>query len=356
MLCTIVRGKYVVAEVVRRVPPHRMDVVPAALRIVVLDQQVRPLDPEVVPLAGRRAARPGEREVLHARRFDPPHLRGRHVGGQPPGEPGHQLDERVQPLRGQLGTPHALGPAAQVAQDRPLRVGDPVIGLRLEDVIGQFLRADARHHAGGEVRRRPVIDHRGRPLPLRQRGHERSSPRLVVRERRERTVSGGNAAEHARGGGDMLAACHGEIQRHVMPGELPAPRPGTARRPEDPETVPFRVEQVRDRGGVKEHHRPPHVLHRHDRHDLRVPGHAHRGRDQPVRELALRVGEGSDGKPGPGRLGQVRPFPPRSVKFKIVIQNVPLRLVKHRAERDRGSSHLSRGLRCQERPGAAGLH
>jgi hypothetical protein len=212
MLRAIVRGKKIVAEVVGRVPPHRMDVVPAALRVVVLDQQVRALDPEVVPLAGRGAARPGEREVLHPRRFDPPHLRGRHVGGQPPGEPRHQLDERVQPLRGQLGTEHALGPAAQVAQDRPFRVGDPVIGLRLEDVVGQFPRADARHHSGGEVRRRPVIDHRGRPLPGRQRRHERSSPRLIVRQRRERPVSGGNAAEHARGGGDVPAVRHGEIQ------------------------------------------------------------------------------------------------------------------------------------------------
>ncbi|MGB6615349.1 MAG: hypothetical protein WBE95_14800 [Trebonia sp.] len=48
-----------------------MHVVPAALRVVVLDEQVRPLDPVVVPLAWRRAARPREREVLRPRGVDP---------------------------------------------------------------------------------------------------------------------------------------------------------------------------------------------------------------------------------------------------------------------------------------------
>ena len=49
---TVVLGQHVVAEVVGRVPPGRMDVVPVSLGVVVLDEQRRPLDPVVMPFPG----------------------------------------------------------------------------------------------------------------------------------------------------------------------------------------------------------------------------------------------------------------------------------------------------------------
>jgi hypothetical protein len=52
MVRTVVRRQHVVAEIVRRVPPRRMDVVAVSLGVVVLDEQCRSLDPVVMPLAG----------------------------------------------------------------------------------------------------------------------------------------------------------------------------------------------------------------------------------------------------------------------------------------------------------------
>ena len=48
----VVLGQHVVAEIVRRVPPRRMDVGAVSLRVVVLDEQGRALHPVVVPVAG----------------------------------------------------------------------------------------------------------------------------------------------------------------------------------------------------------------------------------------------------------------------------------------------------------------
>jgi hypothetical protein len=347
MLRAVVGRQYVVTEVVARVPPHRMHVVPAALRVVVLDEQVRPLNPVVVPLARRRAARPREREVLRPRRVDPRQLRRRDLVRQPPSECRHQRDERVQLPAVQVGAAHPLRPVPQVAEDRPFRIGDPVVRLRAEDVVRQLRGTDPRHHPGSEVRRRPVPDDRGGTLRAGQRADELTPARLVVRQRRQRPVRGGHAAEHARGGGQVPPAGDGEVQRHVVPRQLPAPRCRAARRPEDPEAVPLGVKQVRDRRRVQQHERPPHVLHRHDGDDLRVPRHADRRRDQPVRELALRVGERSDRQPAPLGLRQVRPLPPRPGKFKIICQNVPLRLIERIAERGRGGGHPRRRLRRQ---------
>jgi hypothetical protein len=259
-----------------------VDVVAAALRVVVLDEQVRPLDPEVVPLARGRAARPREGEVLRPSRLQPGHLRRGHLPGQPPGERRDDAHQRVQPGAVQVGAAHALRPVPQVGQQRALGVVDPVVRLGLKDVVGQLDRADSRHHAGGEVRRRPVVDDRVRALRPGQRVDEVVSARLVVRERRQRPVGGGHAAEHARGARHEIAR-HGEIQRHVVPGQLPAPRRLAPRRPEEPEAVPLGVEQVGDPRRGEQHQRPPHVLHRHDRDDLGVPGHADRLGDQPVR-------------------------------------------------------------------------
>src|SRR5581483_10917081 len=51
---TVVSREQVIAEVTARRPPHRVDVVAAALRVVVLDQQSRSLHAVVVPVPALR--------------------------------------------------------------------------------------------------------------------------------------------------------------------------------------------------------------------------------------------------------------------------------------------------------------
>ena len=65
-LAAVVLGQRVVAEVGGEVAPHRMDVVGAVLGVVVLDQRRRPVHAEVVRLARRERARPGEAEAVEA--------------------------------------------------------------------------------------------------------------------------------------------------------------------------------------------------------------------------------------------------------------------------------------------------
>ena len=92
----VVRGQHVVAEIVHRVPPRRMDVVAVGLGVVVLDEQRGSLDAVVVSLPGRRAARPGEGEVVHAGAFQVVQLGPGHLVGQPPRERPDQGRERVE--------------------------------------------------------------------------------------------------------------------------------------------------------------------------------------------------------------------------------------------------------------------
>ncbi len=66
----VVLGQHIVAEITGRVPPHRVNVVAVRLGVVVLDEQRRPLDAEVMPLAGFGAARPGEGEVVQPGAFE----------------------------------------------------------------------------------------------------------------------------------------------------------------------------------------------------------------------------------------------------------------------------------------------
>src|SRR5690606_15504516 len=65
-----VLAEQIAAEVAVEVAPHRVDVVAVVLRVVVLDQERRPLDPVVVALAALGRSRPGEGNVLDARLFD----------------------------------------------------------------------------------------------------------------------------------------------------------------------------------------------------------------------------------------------------------------------------------------------
>jgi hypothetical protein len=80
----------------------------------------------------------------------------------------------------------------------------------------------------------------------------------------------------------------------VVPGELPSPGRLT-RLAEHLEAVPVRIEEAGGRRGQ----RPQHVLHRHHRDDLGVPGQAGTGDDQLVPEPALVLVERADRQPGP---------------------------------------------------------
>src|ERR1039457_7347047 len=64
-MAAVVLGQHVVAEIIGRVPPHRVDVIAVALGVVVLDEQPWSLDAEIMPLSGFGAARPGKDEVVH---------------------------------------------------------------------------------------------------------------------------------------------------------------------------------------------------------------------------------------------------------------------------------------------------
>ena len=60
-------AQQVAAEVAGEVAPYRVDVVAVVLRVVVLDEERRALDPIVVLLAALDRARPGEGDLLDAR-------------------------------------------------------------------------------------------------------------------------------------------------------------------------------------------------------------------------------------------------------------------------------------------------
>src|SRR5579862_4691806 len=91
VLLPVVLSQHVVAEVAGRIAPYRMDVVAVALGVVVLDEQRRSLDAEVMPLPGFGAARPGEREVVEPGPLQRVHLHPGHLVRQPPGERPDQL-------------------------------------------------------------------------------------------------------------------------------------------------------------------------------------------------------------------------------------------------------------------------
>src|SRR5256712_6199403 len=60
MPAAVVLAEDVQGEVPRRVPPDGMDVVCVVLRVVVLDEEPRPMQPEVVRVAGFEGTGPGE--------------------------------------------------------------------------------------------------------------------------------------------------------------------------------------------------------------------------------------------------------------------------------------------------------
>ena len=102
-LLAIVLAQRVVAEIGGEVAPHRVDVVGAVLGVVVLDQGDRPVDAEVIGLARRERARPGEAEALPAPAPSPaasgrPEGRARGCRGSGPSAP-RRADATGRPWR-----------------------------------------------------------------------------------------------------------------------------------------------------------------------------------------------------------------------------------------------------------------
>ena len=160
----VMLGQHVIAEIVGGVTPHRVDVIAVALSVVVLDEQRRTLDAEVVPVAARGAARPGEGEVIEPGAFDGAQLDPGHLVGQPSRERPDQRAELVKLLPGQLAGGQAPGTGADVAEQVPFVLGEVVVGFGAEHGVGPFGVTDPGHHPGGEVRRRAMVNDRGVPL------------------------------------------------------------------------------------------------------------------------------------------------------------------------------------------------
>ena len=119
-----------------------MDVVGAVLGVVVLDQGGRAMDAEIVSLARRQRARPGEAEAAELLLHNPPLLRCHQVGRQ-------GADEAVdgmavlEPLRLTLAV-RLAGAAGSLPDNLVLRLGMPIPHATAGFGVEQPLPAVAR--------------------------------------------------------------------------------------------------------------------------------------------------------------------------------------------------------------------
>src|ERR1700736_311310 len=112
----VVRSQHVVAEIVRRVPPRRMNVVAVSLGVVVLDEQRRSLDAEVMPLPRFGAPRPGEGEAIETSACEAVQLGPARLARQPPRDRPPQGRERINLPLGQRSTRDTLRTRPNVAE------------------------------------------------------------------------------------------------------------------------------------------------------------------------------------------------------------------------------------------------
>ena len=216
----VVLGQQVAAEVAGVVAPHAVHVVGVALRVVVLDEERRPLDAVVVRLALGLAAHPDEADAVEsgvAHLGQPLVGDGAGLGG------GVLLDDRPQ---GRL----LVGVEVLVRHPEVFEQGDPPLGAG-QDVAGRLVR---------EQRRRALL--------VVQRSEQR--PRLVFLAAedpqalpRPAAHLGRVRAEELGGGGDG-AVDDGPVLRDVVPLVAPTPRGAVARLAEDHEEVEVRVADV----------------------------------------------------------------------------------------------------------------
>src|SRR5215213_7186255 len=73
LVCLVVLGEQITAEVVAKVAPHRVDVVGVGLLVVVFHEHRRTMDAVIVRLADLGAARPGEAQLTEATVLDVAH-------------------------------------------------------------------------------------------------------------------------------------------------------------------------------------------------------------------------------------------------------------------------------------------
>src|SRR5215207_11747819 len=85
LVCLVVLGEQIAAEVVAQVAPHGVDVIRVGLLVVVLDEDRRSMDAIIVRLANLGAARPGEAQLAESTVLDVSHRvrarGGRHAAG-----------------------------------------------------------------------------------------------------------------------------------------------------------------------------------------------------------------------------------------------------------------------------------
>lgn len=152
-MAAVVLGQHVVAEIIGRVPPHRVDVIAVALGVVVLDEQPWSLDAEIMPLSGFGAARPGKDEVVHPGALDVVQLGPGHLVRQPPRERPHQGAEPIELSMVQRRSRDPLRAGPNVAEDVAFLVAEHVVRLGTEHRVRPLGFADPGHDPGGEVRR-----------------------------------------------------------------------------------------------------------------------------------------------------------------------------------------------------------
>ena len=81
MALLVVAAQHVVAEIIRQITPHRVDVVPSTLGAVVLDQEGWSLHTVVVQLASVGSPRPSKADVVETGAVDLGHPFGSDVVG-----------------------------------------------------------------------------------------------------------------------------------------------------------------------------------------------------------------------------------------------------------------------------------
>ncbi len=254
----------IAAEIAVEVAPDGVAVVRAVLDVVVLDDEVRRLDPVVVRRTGVGGTDPGEVDRV-AGRFDlGATLLGqvrRHVAGV-------LLDQRVEQFA-LFGPERARGQALSFF-GRHSRL------VRGEDVAGRF-----------------VADHGLLALVVVEGLEQRAGEVLLATQgaqslaRAARNTVRVGAEEQGRGGG-RLAGDDGEVERYVVSLEAPAPVAVLAWFTEERHVVAERIPHRREAVGAGRFLEPAQYgLQAHDGGRLAVAPAAERGAEQGVEQVML---------------------------------------------------------------------
>ena len=170
-IALVVVGQRVVAEIGGEVAPHRVDVVGVVLRVVVLDQRDRSVHAEIMGLARRQRARPGEAEaaefLLRSRAASAPRARS---GASVPTKRSISASTR-------LRAAPSMAPTLEAA-----RLAEIALAAR----------------AGDDLAERAIGDDRGAPLLFGEPGHDLARQVLGGAQRPQALV---RTVAHRRGMG-----------------------------------------------------------------------------------------------------------------------------------------------------------